>query len=73
MNNHLRPPQETQLRAYFSGTLILQGFQAAKNTIFIAFLPYFVLILEELLTSHITKKRRNPYIFYVIEPYHFFP
>jgi len=57
MNNHLRPPQQTQLRQYFSESLILQGFQAAKNRVFSPFLPYFFHILEELLTANITKKR----------------
>jgi len=57
MTNHLRPPQQTQLRQYFSESLILQGFQAAKNRVFSPFLPYFFHILEELLTANITKKR----------------
>lgn len=70
-NNHLTHPQETQLRQYFVKSLILQGFQAAKNGVFSPFLPNFLPILEPLPTSHITKKRRNPYIFYVLEFYHF--
>jgi len=71
MNNHLRPPQETLLRQYFAKTLILQGFQPAKNRAFNPFLPHFLHILEVLPLSHITKKRRNPYIFYVLEPCYF--
>jgi len=71
MNNRLRPPQETQLRRYFDKTLILQGFQPPKNRAFSPFLPYFLHIFEALTPSHITKKRRKPYIFYVLEPYHF--
>jgi len=71
MNNHLNQPQKRPLRQYFSESLILQGFQTAKNRAFSAFLPYFLHILEALPTSQITKKRRNPYIFYVLEPYHF--
>jgi len=67
MNNHLNQPQKTPLRQYFSNTLILQGFQPPKNTTFSAFLPYFLHILEALPTSHIIKKRRNPYIFYVLK------
>ena len=63
MNKHLRQPQETLLRQYFSESLILQGFQAAKNSTFSPFLPYFLPILEASSLSHITKKRRNPYIF----------
>jgi len=71
MNNHLRPPQETLLRQYFAETLTLQGFQAPKNRAFNPFLPHFLHILEVQSTSHITKKRRNPYIFYVLKLYHF--
>jgi hypothetical protein len=71
MKNHLRPPQKTLLRQYFSEGLILQGFQTAKNGDFSPFLPYFFPILEPLPPSLITKKRRNPYIFYVLEIYHF--
>ena len=70
--NHLDPSQKTPLRQYFSETLILQGFQAAKNRVFSTFLPYFLRILEILISSYITKKRRNPYEFYVLEPYYFF-
>jgi len=55
MTNHLRQPQETQLRPYFAKSLILQGFQTAKNRVFSAFLPYFLHILEPLSTSYITK------------------
>ena len=66
MNNRLRQPQETQLRQYFAKTLILQGFQLPKNSAFSAFLPYFLHILEALTLSHIAKKRRNPYEFYVL-------
>ncbi len=72
MNNRLKQPQETQLRQYFAKTLILQGFQAPKNRAFSASLPHFLHILEALLISHITKKRRNPYIFHVLEAYYFF-
>ena len=72
MNNHLSPPQETPLRQYFAKTLVLQGFQPPKNTTFSPFLPHFLHILEALTPPHITKKRRNPYIFYVLEPCHFF-
>jgi hypothetical protein len=68
MNNRLRPPQETLLRQYFTEILILQGFQLPKNAIFNTFLPYFLHILEALPTSHITKKRRNPYVICVLEP-----
>jgi len=68
MTNHLNQPQKTPLRQYFSESLILQGFQATKNTTFNPFLPHFLHILEALSTSHITKKRRNPYIFYVLRP-----
>jgi len=71
MNNHLNPPQKTLLRQYFSESLILQGFQTAKNRVFRSFLPYFLYILEALPTSYITKKRRNPYVYYVLEPYYF--
>jgi len=71
MNNHLNQPQKTPLRQKNSESLILQGFQPPKNATFSPFLPYFLPILEALPTSHITKKRRNPYIFYVLEPYHF--
>ena len=72
MTNHLNNPQKTLLRQYFAETLILQGFQTHKNTTFRPFLPYFFPILEPLTLSHITKKRRNPYIFYVLESYYFF-
>jgi hypothetical protein len=48
MTNHLRHPQKTPLRQYFAETLILQGFQTAKNGVFSAFLPYFLPILEAL-------------------------
>ncbi len=72
MNNHLRPPQETLLRQYFAKTLIFQGFQAHKNVYFGPFLPCFIHILEALALSYLTKKRRNPYIYYVSEPYYFF-
>jgi len=65
MTNHLNPSQKTPLRQYFDKTLILQGFQTTKNS---AFLPYFLHIFEALSTSHVTKKRRNPYIFYVLKP-----
>jgi len=34
MTNHLNPPKKTLLRQYFAKTLILQGFQPAKNTTF---------------------------------------
>jgi len=71
MINHLRPHQETQLRPYLAKTLILQGFRPPKNATFSAFLPYFLYVLEALTTSYITKKRRNPYIYCVLEPYHF--
>lgn len=67
MNNHLNQPQKTPLRQYFAKTLILQGFQPHKNATFSTFLPYFLHILEALITSHIAKKRRNPYIFYVLK------
>jgi hypothetical protein len=67
MTNHLKPPQKTSLRQYFSESLILQGFQAAKNRVFSPFLPYFLLVLEMLKTSHITKKRGNPYVYCVLE------
>jgi hypothetical protein len=72
MNNHLNPLQKTPLRQYFAKTFILQGFQLPKNAIFSPFLPYFFPILEALPPSHITKKRRNPYIFYVLAPCYFF-
>ena len=72
MTNHLKPPQETLLRPYFVKTLILQGFQAHENVYFSPFLPCFLHILEALTLSYLTKKRRNPYIYYVLEPYHFF-
>jgi len=72
MTNHLNQPQKTQLRQYFSESLILRYFQPAKNRAFSSFLPYFLPILEPQPISHITKKRRNPYIFYVLESYHFF-
>jgi len=49
--NYLRQPQETQLRQYFAKTLILQGFQTAKNGNFSPFLPYFLPILEALTLS----------------------
>jgi len=71
MNNHLNQPQKTLLRQYFSESLILQGFQPAKNATFSAFLPHFLHILEPLSTSYITKKRRNPYILYVLKTCHF--
>ena len=71
MTNHLNPSQKTPLRQYFARTLILQGFQPPKNTTFSPFLPYFLHILEVLSPSHITKKRRNPYIFYVLAPNYF--
>ena len=72
MTNHLNPPQKTLLRQYFTKTLILQSFQAHKNAYFSPFLPHFLPILEALPTPHITKKRRNPYIYCVLEPYYFF-
>jgi len=72
MTNHLNQPQKTLLRQYFSETLILQGFQPPKNRAFSTFLPYFLHILEAIPIYYITKKRRNPYIFYVLEPYYFF-
>ena len=71
MTNHLNQPQKTFPRQYFSESLILQGFQPLKNRDFITFLPHFLHILEVLLTSHITKKRRNPYIYCVLKPYYF--
>ena len=71
--NHHRPPQKTQLRPFFSESLTLQGFQTAKNRVFSLFLLYFLHILEALPISFIVKKRRNPYIYCVLEPYHFFP
>ena len=55
MNNHLKPPQKTQLRRYFVKSLILQGFQLAKNKVFSAFLPHFLHILEPLSIPNITK------------------
>jgi len=67
MTNHLKLPQKTPLRQYFSESLILQGFQSAKNRVFSPFLPYFLLVLEMLKTSHITKKRGNSYISCVLE------
>ncbi len=57
---------------YLLESLILQGFQTAKNRVFRSFLPYFLHILEALPTSHITKKRINPCIFYVSKTYYFF-
>jgi len=72
MTNHLSQPQKTPLRQYFSESLILQGFQPPKNTTFSPFLPHFLPILEALSLSHITKKRRNPYIFCVLKPCYFF-
>jgi hypothetical protein len=48
MNNHLTQPQKTLLRQYFSKTLILQGFQTAKNRAFSPFLSHFLPILEVL-------------------------
>jgi len=71
MTNHLTQPQKTPLRQYFSESLILQGFQTAKNSTFSPFLPHFLHILEPLPPFHITKKRRNPYEFYVLKPYYF--
>jgi len=71
MTNHLNQSQKMPLRQYFAKTLILQGFQLPKNTIFRAFLPHFLPILEALPPSHITKKRRNPYIFCVLKLCHF--
>ena len=71
MNNHLRPPQKTPLRQYFATILILQDFQPPKNRAFSPFLPHFLPILEVLAPSDKTKKRRNPYIFYVLKDYHF--
>jgi len=68
MNNHLNQPQNTPLRPYFAKSLILQGFQNAKNTTLSPFLPHFLHILEPLPTPHITKKHRNPYIFCVLKP-----
>ena len=59
------------LRQYFAKTLILQDFQPPKNTIFSAFLPHFLHILEALLIFHITRKRRNPYVYCVLKPCHF--
>jgi len=72
MNNHLNQPQKTPLRQYSAKTLILQGFQPRKNTTFSPFLPHFLPILEPLPLSHIAKKRRNPYIYCVLEPCYFF-
>jgi len=72
MINHLNPSQKTPLRQYFTETIMLQGFQAAKNRVFSTFLPYFLYILEAQTLSYLTKKRRNPYIYYVSEPYYFF-
>jgi len=54
-NNHSKQPQETQLRQYFVKSLILQGFQAAKNGVFSPFLLHFLPILSALSTSHKTK------------------
>jgi len=71
-NNHSRQPQETPLRRYSTKNLILQGFQAAKNGVFSPFLLHFLPILSALSTSHKTKKRRNSYIFYVLEPSYFY-
>jgi len=66
MTNHLKPPQKTLLRQYFTGTLILHGVQSPKNRAFSLF-SYFFHILEALPPSHIAKKRRNPYIFCVLK------
>ena len=55
MTNHLRQPQETQLQRYFVESLILQGFQTAKNRVFCTFLPSFLHILEVLSVSYIRK------------------
>jgi len=54
-NNHSKQPQETPLRRYFVKSLILQGFQTAKNGVFTLFLPYFLPILESLPITYITK------------------
>ena len=43
------------LRQYFSESLILQGFQTAKNRDFKPFLFHFLPILEPLSISYITK------------------
>jgi len=57
MTNHLKPPKKTQLRPYFSESLILQGFQPPKNANFGPFFPHFLHILVALPLSQITKKR----------------
>jgi hypothetical protein len=51
------------LRQYFAKTLILQGFQAAKNRVFSSFFAHFPLILKALPPSHITKKTQKPLYF----------
>jgi len=54
MINHSRQPQETQLQQYFVKTLILQGFQAAKNRVFshfCSFSPYFGATINILYTN----------------------
>jgi hypothetical protein len=54
MNKHLRQPQETPIRQYFTKTLILQGFQAAKNRVFshfCSFSPYFGATINILYTN----------------------
>jgi len=53
--NHINPSQKTPLRQYFTETIMLQGFQAAKNRVFSTFLPYFLYILEAQTLSYLTK------------------
>jgi len=66
MANHLNPPQKMPLRQYSLKALYCKGFRLLKIG-FLPNLPYFLRILEVSPTSHITKKRRNPYVFYVLK------
>jgi len=71
MTNRLKQPEKMPLSRYFFKVLILQGLQALKKTTFDSFFASFSLYFNALPLAHITKKRRNPYIFYVLEPFYF--
>ena len=58
-DNHLRQPQETPLRRYFTKSLILQGFQAAKNGVFSTFLSYYSPYFEATVNILYNKKTQK--------------
>ncbi len=69
MINHLNPPQETLIWAYFAKTLILQGFQPPKNATFSAFLTHFLPIN----TIPYNEKTQKPLYLLLFRALLFFP